>query len=83
MVYCQEDAAVAPAHALSPARCDETLSQFAFVHMEGSATVATCARDDLLEKRRPIMQRCYCQREIQPGSRVTRIGESLLESVSY
>ena len=25
--------------------------------VEGSATVAACARDDLLEKRRPVMQR--------------------------
>ena len=36
---------------------DETLSEFALAHVEGSATVATYARDDLLEKRRPDMQR--------------------------
>ncbi len=27
-------------------------------HVEGSKTVATYARDDLLEKRRPVMQAC-------------------------
>ena len=36
---------------------DESLSEFALAHVEGSATVAAYARDDLLEKRRPIMQR--------------------------
>ena len=36
---------------------DELLSEFALVHVEGSATVAAYARDDLLEKRRPVMQR--------------------------
>ena len=35
---------------------DELLSDFALAHIEGSATVATCARDDLLDKRRPVMQ---------------------------
>ena len=35
---------------------DELLSEFALTHVEGSATVAACARDDLLEKRRPVMQ---------------------------
>jgi len=35
---------------------DETLSEFALAHVEGSATVAAYARDDLLEKRRPMMQ---------------------------
>ena len=35
---------------------DETLSEFALAHVEGSATVAAYARDDLLEKRRPLMQ---------------------------
>ena len=35
---------------------DETLSEFALAHVEGSATVAAYARDDLLEKRRPVMQ---------------------------
>ena len=35
---------------------DELLTEFALAHMEGSATVAACARDDLLEKRRPVMQ---------------------------
>ncbi len=36
---------------------DELLSEFALAHVEGSATVAAYARDDLLEKRRPIMRR--------------------------
>ena len=36
---------------------DELLSEFALAHVEGSATVATYARDDLLEKRRAVMQR--------------------------
>ena len=36
---------------------DELLSEFALAHVEGSATVAAYARDDLLEKRRPPMQR--------------------------
>ena len=36
---------------------DETLSEFALAHVEGSATVAAYARDDLLERRRPVMQR--------------------------
>ena len=36
---------------------DETLSEFALAHVEGSATVAAYARDDLLEKRRSMMQR--------------------------
>ena len=36
---------------------DEVLSEFALAHVEGSATVAAYARDDLLEKRRPVMQR--------------------------
>ncbi|MDE0062605.1 MAG: integrase arm-type DNA-binding domain-containing protein [Gammaproteobacteria bacterium] len=35
---------------------DEILSEFALAHVEGSKTVAACARDDLLEKRRPVMQ---------------------------
>ena len=35
---------------------DELLSEFALAHMEGSATVAAYTRDDLLEKRRPVMQ---------------------------
>ena len=35
---------------------DETLSEFALAHVEGSATVAAYARDDLLERRRPVMQ---------------------------
>ncbi|MCY3817993.1 MAG: integrase, partial [Gammaproteobacteria bacterium] len=33
---------------------DELLSEFALAHVEGSRT--TYARDDLLEKRRPVMQ---------------------------
>ena len=36
---------------------DELLSEFALVHVEGSATVTAYARDDLLEKRRPVTQR--------------------------
>ena len=36
---------------------DEVLSEFALAHVEGSATVAAYARDDLLERRRPVMQR--------------------------
>ena len=36
---------------------DELLSEFALAHVEGSATVAAYARDDLLERRRPVMQR--------------------------
>ena len=35
----------------------EVLSEFALAHVEGSATVAAYARDDLLENRRSIMQR--------------------------
>ena len=35
---------------------DELLSEFALAHVESSATVAAYARDDLLEKRRPVMQ---------------------------
>ena len=35
---------------------DELLSEFALAHVEGSATVAAYSRDDLLEKRRPVMQ---------------------------
>ena len=35
---------------------DETLSEFALAHVEGSETVRAYARDDLLEKRRPVMQ---------------------------
>ena len=36
---------------------DELLSEFVLAHVEGSATVTAYARDDLLEKRRPVMQR--------------------------
>ena len=36
---------------------DELLSEFALAHVEGSATVVAYARDDLLEKCRPVMQR--------------------------
>ena len=41
---------------------DETLSEFALAPVEGSATVAAYARDDLLERRRPVMQQwaAYC-----------------------
>ncbi|MDE0442989.1 MAG: site-specific integrase [Gammaproteobacteria bacterium] len=35
---------------------DELLSELALAHVEGSATVAAYARDDLLDKRRPVMQ---------------------------
>ena len=35
---------------------DETLSEFALAHVEGSATVRAYAHDDLLDKRRPVMQ---------------------------
>jgi len=35
---------------------NELLSEFALVHVESSATVAAYACDDLLEKRRPVMQ---------------------------
>ena len=35
---------------------DELLSEFALAHVEGSKTVAAYARDDLLAKRRPVMQ---------------------------
>ena len=35
---------------------DEILSEFALAHVEGSQTVAAYARDDLLERRRPVMQ---------------------------
>ena len=35
---------------------DETLSEFALAHVEGSATVRAYARDDLLDRRRPVMQ---------------------------
>ena len=35
---------------------EEILSEFALAHVEGSKTVAAYARDDLLEKRRPVMQ---------------------------
>ena len=35
---------------------EELLSEFALAHVEGSKTVAAYARDDLLEKRRPVMQ---------------------------
>ena len=36
---------------------EEVLSEFALAHVEGSATVAAYERDDLLKKRRPVMQR--------------------------
>ena len=35
----------------------EAPSEFALAHVEGSATVTAYARDDLLEKRRPVIQR--------------------------
>ena len=36
---------------------DELLLEFTRAHVEGSATVAAYSRDDLLEKRRLVMQR--------------------------
>ena len=36
---------------------DEVLSEYALAHVEGSAMVAAFAHDDLLEKRRSVMQR--------------------------
>ena len=35
---------------------DGILSEFALAHVEGSKTVAAYVRDDLLEKRRPVME---------------------------
>ena len=35
---------------------DELLSEFALAHVEGSKAVAASARDDLLEKRRRVLQ---------------------------
>ena len=35
---------------------DELLSEVALAHVKGSATVAAYARDDLLKRRRPVMQ---------------------------
>lgn len=35
---------------------DKLLSEFALAHVEISATVTAYARDDLLERRRPVMQ---------------------------
>lgn len=34
---------------------DERLSEFALAHVEGAARVAAYTRDDLLEKRHPVM----------------------------
>ena len=45
---------------------DELLSEFALAHVEGSKTVAAYARDDLLEKRRPVMQ-AWCDFVCLPG----------------
>ena len=39
---------------------DELLSEFALAHVEGSRTVAAYARDDQLERRRPVMQ-AWCE----------------------
>ena len=53
---------------------DETLSEFALAHAEGSATVAAYARDDLLEKRRLVMQRwvdCIAARRVITGRLVS------------
>ena len=36
---------------------EDTVSEFALAHVEGSATVAAYARDDLIAKGRPVMQR--------------------------
>ena len=38
---------------------DRLLSEFALAHVEGSATVAAYARDDLLEKRRPLVMQAW------------------------
>ena len=46
---------------------DEILSEFALAHVEGSKTVAAYARDDLLEKRRPVMQ-AWCDYVAAAGS---------------
>ena len=46
---------------------DEILSEFALAHVEGSKTVAAYARDDLLEKRRPVMQ-AWCDFIAAPGA---------------
>ena len=45
---------------------DELLSEFALAHVEGSKTVAAYARDDLLEKRRPMMQ-AWCDYMARTG----------------
>ncbi len=38
---------------------EELLSEVSLAHVEGSQTVAACARGDLLERRRPVMRRWY------------------------
>ena len=45
---------------------DELLSEFALAHVEGSKTVAAYARDDLLEKRRAVME-AWCDFVCPPG----------------
>ncbi len=45
---------------------EETLSEFALAHVEGSATVAAYARDDLLERRRPVMK-AWCEAIADPS----------------
>ena len=47
---------------------DELLSEFALAHVEGSKTVAAYARDDLLEKRRPVMQAWSDYVDSAPGN---------------
>ena len=47
---------------------DELLSEFALAHVEGSKTVAAYARDDLLEKRRPVMQAWSDYANSAPGN---------------
>ena len=50
---------------------DELLSEFALAHVESSASMAAYARDELLEKRRPVMQRWT---DCTSGQRWTRYG---------
>ena len=45
---------------------NELLSEFALAHVEGSKTVSAYARDDLLEKRRPVME-AWCDFVCSPG----------------
>ena len=50
---------------------EELLSEFALAHVAGSATVVAYARDDLMDKRRPVIQRwadCIARKVAQGGS---------------